>query len=144
MNGTSLKVEPKETSLLKMLGFEAQEERNLEPDFYMPDGRGGKLSETQCMLMTERTPEDNPGVMVRLENLKEKYGSLYLLDKRSGNLYMLETDGYRKIEEKGLLFPSESMIMAGALEREVGEPQPSMQISKIQATPAAESTRIPL
>ena len=68
MNGTALKVEPKETSLLKMLGFEAQEERNLEPDFYMPDGRGGKLSETQCMLMTERTPEDNPGVMVRLEN----------------------------------------------------------------------------
>ena len=34
--------------------------------------------------------------------------------------------------------------MAGALEREVGEPQPSMQISKMQATPAAESTRIPL
>ena len=57
---------------------------------------------------------------------------------------MLETEGYRKIEEKGLLFPSESMIMAGALEREVGEPQPFMQISKIQATPAAESTRIPL
>ena len=36
------------------------------------------------------------------------------------------------------------MIMAGALEREVGEPQPSMQISKMQTTPAAESTRIPL
>ena len=36
------------------------------------------------------------------------------------------------------------MIMAGALEREVGEPQPSMQISKTKATPAAESTRIPL
>ena len=36
------------------------------------------------------------------------------------------------------------MIMSGALEGEVGEPQPSMQISKMQATPAAESTRIPL
>ena len=57
---------------------------------------------------------------------------------------MLGAEGYRKIEEKGLLFPSESMIMAGALEREVGGPQPSMQISKIQATSAAESTRIPL
>ena len=145
MNGAALKVEPKETSLLKMLGFEAQEERNLEPDFYMPDGRGGKLSETQCMFTPERTPEDNPGVIVKLENLKEKYGTaLYLLDKRSGNLYVIGIEGYRKIEEKGLLFPSGSMIMAGALEREVGEPQPSMQISKIQATPAAESTRIPL
>ena len=145
MNRAALRVEPKETSLLKMLGFEAQEERNLESDFYMPDGRGGKLSETQSMLTTERTPEDNPGVIVRLESLKEKYGpSLYLLDKRSGNLYMLETEEYMKIEEKGLLFPSESMIMAGALDREIGEPQPSMQISKMQATPAAESTRIPL
>ena len=57
---------------------------------------------------------------------------------------MLEAEEYKKIEEKGLLFPSEFMIMAGALEREIGEPQPSMLISKMQATPAAESTRIPL
>ena len=145
MNGAALRVEPKEASLLKMLGVEGQEERNLEPDFYMPDGKGGKLSDTQCMFTCENTPEGNPGVVVKLENLKEKYGStLYLLDKRSGNLYMMEAEEYKKIEEKGLLFPSESMIMAGALEREIGEPQSSMQISKMQATPAAESTRIPL
>ena len=97
------------------------------------------------MFTTNSTPEGNPGVVVHLDNLKEKYGaSMFLLDKRSENLYVLEAEEYEKIEEKGLLFPSESMIMAGALEREVGEPQPSMQISKIQATPAAESTRIPL
>ena len=128
-----------------MIGFEAQEEGNLEPDFYMPDGKGGKLSDTRCMFTCSSTPEGNPGVVVQLENIKEKYGSsIFLLDKRSGNLYVLEVEEYKKIEEKGLLFPSESMIMAGALEREVGEPQPSMQISKMQTTPAAESTRIPL
>ena len=145
MNGAALRVEPKETSLLKMLGFEGQGEGNLEPDFYMPDGKGGKLSDTQCMFTCEKTPEGNPGVIVKLENLKEKYGpTLYLLDKRSGNLYIMGEEENKKIEEKGLLFPSESMIMAGALERETGDPQPSMQISKMQATPAAESTRIPL
>ena len=97
------------------------------------------------MYTCDSTPEGNPGVVVKLENLREKYGTtLYLLDKRSGDLYVLEAEEYEKIEEKGLLFPSESMIMAGALEREMGEPQPSMQISKMQATPAAESTRIPL
>ena len=145
MNGAALRVEPKETSLLKMIGFEAQEEVNLEPDFYMPDGKGGKLSDTKCMFTSSSTPEGNPGVVIQLDNLKEKYGaSMFLLDKRSGNLYVLEAEEYRNIEEKGLLFPSESMIMAEALEREVGEPQPSMQISKMQATPAAESTRIPL
>ena len=76
------------------------------------------------------------------DKAKEVYGGA--IPKRSGNLYVLEAEEYKKIEEKGLLFPSESMIMAGALEREVGEPQPSMQISKMQATPTAESTRIPL
>ena len=146
MNGAALRVQPKETSLLKMMGFEAQEEEvNLEPDFYMPDGKGGKLSDTDCMYTTSSTPEGNPGIMVQLENLKEKYGtSIFLLDKGSGYLYVLKAGEYRKIEERGLLFPSESMIMAGALQREVGEPQPSMQISKMQTTPAAESTRIPL
>ena len=103
------------------------------------------MSDTKCIFTCEKTPEDNPGVVIKLDNLKEKYGtSIYLLDKRSGNLCVLEAEEYKKIEEKGLLFPSESMIMAGALEREIGEPQPSMQISKMQATPAAESTRIPL
>ena len=41
MNGAALRVEPKEPSLLRILGFEGQEERNLEPDFYMPNGKGG-------------------------------------------------------------------------------------------------------
>ena len=40
MNGTALRVEPKDSSLLKALDFEAQEEKNLEPNFYMPDGKG--------------------------------------------------------------------------------------------------------
>ena len=59
-------------------------------------------------------------------------------------MYVLKAGEYKKIEERELLFPSESTIMAGALERKVGGPQPSMQISKMQATPAAESTRISL
>ena len=36
------------------------------------------------------------------------------------------------------------MILAGLFNEDRGEPQPSIQISKIQATPTAESTRIPL
>ena len=97
------------------------------------------------MYTAEKTPEDNSGVLVKLDNLTKKCGtSIYLLDKRSGHLYVTGIDGYKKIEEKGLLFPSESMILAGTLDRERSEPQPSIQVSKIQATPTAESTRIPL
>ena len=111
----------------------------------MPDGKGSDLSETHCMYTAEKTPEDNLGVLVRLDNLTEKYGtSICLLDKRSGHLYVTGIDSYKRIEEKGLLYPSESMILAGALDRERSEPQPSIQVSKIQATSADESTRIPL
>ena len=145
LNGEALEVKPQEISLLKTLVFDAQEEGDLEPDFYMPDGKGSKLSETHCMYTAEKTPEDKPGILVKLDNLKRKYGtSIYLLDKRSGHLYVTGIDGYKKIEEKGLLYPSESMILAGALNEDRGEPQPSIQVSKIQATPTAESTRIPL
>ena len=69
---------------------------------------------------------------------------IYLLDKRSGHLYVTGTDSCKKIKEKGLLYPSESMILAGAMNEDRGEPQPSIQVSEIQATPTAESTRIPL
>ena len=145
LNGAALKVEPQETNLLKTLGFVAQEAGELEPDFYMPDGKGSKLSESHCIYTTKKIPEDNPGVLVKLENLEKKYGtSMYLLDKSSGYLYITETDGCRRIEEKGLLYPSESRILAGALNEDRGEPQPSIQVSKMQTTPTAESTRISL
>ena len=69
---------------------------------------------------------------------------LFLMDKRSRHLYSAGIEGYEQIDEKGLLFPSESMIVAGALGEDKGEPVPFMLDSKIQGTPAAESTRVPL
>ena len=100
LNGEALRVEPQEISLLKTLGFDAQEDGNIEPDFYMPDGKGSKLSETHCMYTAEKTPEDNPGVLVKLDNLTKKYGtSIYLLDKRSGHLYVTGIDSYKKIKD---------------------------------------------
>ena len=74
LNGTALTVESKGANLLRALGFDAKE-RELEPDFYMPDGKGSKLSETHCLYTIEETPEDNPGVLVKLDNLEKKYGT---------------------------------------------------------------------
>ena len=97
------------------------------------------------MYMTEKTPEDNPGVLVNLSNLEKKYGiSMYLMDRKSGHLYVTGIEGYKQIDEKGLLYLSESMIVAGALEENRGGPTLFMPDSKIQGTPTAESTRIPL
>ena len=142
-NGAALRVRPQGWSLLRTLGFETQDEVP-GPDFYMLDGQGKKLSESYQMFMTEKTPEDNPGVLVKLPNL-EKYGtSMYLMDRKSEHLYTTGVEGYKQIDEKGLLYPSESMVVAGTLEENRGKPMPFIQDSKIQGIPTAESTRVPL
>ena len=108
----------------------------------MPDGQGKKLSETYQMFTNEQTPEGNRGVIVKLSNLVEKYGTLfYLMDRKSEHLYVLNEKGYKQIEEKGLLYPSESMIIAGALDENRGNPFVIMQSSRLPETPVAESTK---
>ena len=59
-------------------------------------------------------------------------------------MYVLDEKGYEQIDEKGLLFPLESMIIAGALEDNRSNPFIITQSSKLPETPTAESTRVPL
>ena len=144
-NGDALKVNPQGGALMEALGFGLSKVEEDDPDFYMPDGQGKKLSETYQMFTNEQTPEGNPGVIVKLTNLVKKYRTpFYLMDKKSGYLYVLHEKGYKQIEEKGLLYPSESMIIAGALDENRGNPFVTTQSSRLPETPAAESTRVPL
>ena len=143
-NGDALKVNPQGGSLMEVLGFGLEEVEEKDPDFYMPDGPGKKLSESFQMFTNERTLERNPGVIVKLSNLVKKYGtSIYLMDRKSGHLYVFDEKGYKQIEEKGLLYPSESMIIARAL-NENSNPFVMTQSSRLPETPMAESTRVPL
>ena len=140
-----MKVSPQGGALMEALGFGPHKVEEDDPDFYMPDGQGKRLSEIYQMFTNEQTPEGNPGVIVKLTNLVKKYGSpFYLMDRKSGHLYVLHEKGYKQIEEKGLLHPSESMIIAGALDENRGNPFVITQSSRLPETPAAESTRVPL
>ena len=144
-NGDVLRVSPQGGALMEALGFGPERVEEKDPDFYMPDGQGKKLSETYQMFTNEQTLEGNPGVTVKLSNLVEKYGTpFYLMDRKSGHLYVLDEKGYKQIEEKGLLYPLESMIIAGALDENRGNPFVIMQSSRLPETPVAESTRVPL
>ena len=144
-NGDALKVNPQGGALMEALGFGPDRVEENDPDFYMPDGQGKRLSETYQMFTNEQTPEGNPGVIVKLSNLVKKYGTpFYLMDRKSGHLYVLNEKGYKQIKEKGLLYPSESMIIAGALDENRGNPFVITQSSRLPETPAAESTRVPL
>ena len=144
-NGDALKVNPQGSALMEALGFGPQKVEENDPDFYMPDGQGNRLSETYQMFTNEQTPEGNPGVIVKLSNLVKRYGtSFYLMDRKSGHLYVLDEKGYKQIDEKGLLYPSESMIIAGAFDEDRGNPFIITQSSRLPETPVAESTRVPL
>ena len=137
-NGDILKVNPQGGALMEALGFGPQKVEDNDPDFYMPDGQGKRVSESYQMFTNEQTPEGNPGLIVKLTNLVKKYGTpFYLMDKRSGHLYVLHEEGYKQIEEKGLLYPSESMIMAGALNENRGNPFVHTQSSGLPEMPMA-------
>ena len=135
-NRDALKINPQGGTLIEALGFGPEKVEEKDPDFYMPDGQGKKLSETFQMFTNEQTLERNPGVTVKLSNLEKKYGtSIYLMDRKSGHLYISDEKGYKQIEEKGLLYPSESMIMAGALDENKSNPFIMTQSIRIPETP---------
>ena len=75
----------------------------IQPDFYLPDGKGSRLSEVYQIKTTEKSPKGHPTVLIVLENLRAKYNTKYfLLDKYSGYLYTTggETISSEPIEEK--------------------------------------------
>ena len=39
----------------------------IQPDFYLPDGKGSRLSEVHQIKTTEKNPEGNPAVLLILE-----------------------------------------------------------------------------
>ena len=57
----------------------------IQPDFYLPDEKGSRLSEVHQIKTGEKSPKGNPAVLLVLENLRSKYGTkLFLLDQYSG------------------------------------------------------------
>ena len=140
--GTSvITVKPKaKTTQTKM----STQQMPIQPDFYLPDGKGSRLSEVYQIKTTEKSPEGHPTVLIVLENLRAKYNTKYfLLDKYSGYLYATggETISSEPIEEKGWIYPTESTKpIAGALDEFRLTPYHTLQASTIKGTPVAEST----
>ena len=139
--GTSVvTVKPKmETIQTKMF----TQQMPIQPDFYLPDGKGSRLSEVHWIKTTEESWGD-PAVLLILEILRAKYNTkFYLLDRYSGYLYAVggETIGPDPIEEKGWIYPTESTkpIVRAPDEFRL-TPYRTLQISTIKGIPEAEST----
>ena len=116
--GTSVvTVKPKtKTTQTKM----STQQMPIQPDFYLPDGKGSRLSEVYQIKTREKSPEGHPALLLVLENLRAKYNTKYfLLDKYSGYLYTAggETISSEPIEEKGWIYPTEyTKPITGALD----------------------------
>ena len=136
--GTSVvTVKPKtKTTQTKM----STQQMPIQPDFYLPDGKGSRLSEVHQIKTMEKSPEGHPAVLLVLENLRAKY---FLLDRYLGYLYAAggETISLDPIEEKGWIYPTESTKpIAGAPDEFRLTPYHTLQASTIKGIPAAEST----
>ena len=111
----------------------------IQPDFYLPDGKGSRLSEVHQIKTTEMSPEWNPAVLLILDNLRARYNTkFYLLDRYLGYLYAVgeETIGLDPIEEKGWIYPTESTKpIASAPDEFRSTPYCTLQISTIKGTP---------
>ena len=51
----------------------------IQPDFYLPDGKGSQLSEVHQIKTREKSPEGHPTVLLILENLRAKYNTKFYL-----------------------------------------------------------------
>ena len=116
----------------------------IQPDFYLPDGKGSRLSEVHQIKTTEKSPEGHPTVLLILENLRAKYNTkYYLLDRYLAYLYAAggETISLDPFEEKGWIYPTESTkpIVSAPDEFRL-TPYHTLQVSTIKGTPEAEST----
>ena len=120
----------------------------IQPDFYLPDGKGLRLSEVYQIKTTEGSPKGHPAVLIILEHLRAKYNTKYfLLDKYSGYLYATggETISSEPIEEKGWIYPTEFTKPIASAPDEFGlTTYHTLQASTIKGTPVAESTQVPM
>ena len=116
----------------------------IQPDFYLPDGKGSRLSEVHQIKTTGKSPEGHPAILLILENLRAKYNTRYfLLDRYLGYLYAAggETIGSDPIEEKRWIYPTEcTKPIVGAPDELRLTPYHTLQVSNIKGTPEAEST----
>ena len=111
----------------------------IQPGFYLPNGKGSRLSEVHQIETAEKSPEGHPAVLLTLENLRAKYNTKYFhLDRYSGYLYAAggETISSDPIKEKGWIYPTESTKpIAGVPDELRLTPCHTLQVSTIKGTP---------
>ena len=70
------------TAKPKMMSTQTKTTSNqepIQPDFYLPNEKGSRLSEVHQIKTGEKSPEGNPAILLVLQNLRSKYGTKFFL-----------------------------------------------------------------
>ena len=76
------------------------------PDLFLPIGENYRISDCFCGYSESLSADNNPMVLVELNNLSYRYGtSLYAVNRVNGTMYGKFSIGYRMIPEKATVIP---------------------------------------
>ena len=76
------------------------------PDLFLPIMENYRISDCFCSYLDSLSTDNNPMVLVELNNLSYRYGmSIYAVDRVNGTMYGKFSVGYRMIPEKAMVIP---------------------------------------
>ena len=76
------------------------------PDLFLPVVENYRISDCFCGYLDSLSADNNPMVLVELNNLSYRYGtSIYAVDRVNGTMYGKFSVGYRSIPEKPMVIP---------------------------------------
>ena len=76
------------------------------PDLFLPVVENYRISDCYCGYSDSLSTDNNPIVLVELNNLSYRYGtSIYAVDRVNGTMYGKFSVGYKSIPEKAMVIP---------------------------------------
>ena len=91
---------------------ETSTQREDYPDLFLPIRENYRISDHFHGYSESLSADNNPMVLVELNNLSYRYGtSLYAVDRVNGTMYGKFSMGYRMIPEKATVIPQLRMSM---------------------------------
>ena len=95
-----------QTEVIKSKEPKASPQKEDYPDLFLPIMENYRISNHFCGYLDSLSADNNPMVLVELNNLSYRYGmSIYAVDRINGTMYGKLSVGYRMISEKATVIP---------------------------------------
>ena len=93
------------------MGLESHDQKEEYPDLFLSIRENYRISDHFHGYTESLSIDNNPMVLVKLDNLSYKYGtSLYAVDRVNGTMYGKFSIGYRLIPEKAMVIPQYQQV----------------------------------